>query len=183
MFGLPWLTRAHGQRIDNLLERLGIGSLGKRHIRDLSGGQQQRVFLARALVREPRLLLLDEPTSGVDIKTRHDVLHLLAELNHEGVTIVLTTHDLNSVAAHLPMVVCLNRRVVAVGAPGSVLTPSILEATYGAEMVVVRDGELTLIADKLGVFRDLSNQHSHPEGADHRHADADESGSTERVSS
>ena len=52
-----------------------------------------RVFLARALVREPRLLLLDEPTTGVDIKTRHDVLHLLAELNHEGVTVVLTTHE------------------------------------------------------------------------------------------
>jgi zinc/manganese transport system ATP-binding protein len=169
IFSVPWISRAQRGRIDRLLDRLGIGELGDRHIRDLSGGQQQRVFLARALVREPRLLLLDEPTSGVDIKTRHDVLHLLAELNHDGVTVVLTTHDLNSVAAHLPMVVCLNRRVVAVGSPSSVFTPSILQATYGAEMVVVRDGDLTLIADKLGVFRDVSDQHSHPEGADHRH--------------
>ncbi len=129
----------------------------------------QRVFLARALVREPRLLLLDEPTTGVDIKTRHDVLHLLAELNHEGVTVVLTTHDLNSVAAHLPQVICLNRRLVAQGPPASIFTPSVLEATYGAEMVVVRQGELTVIADKLGVFRDITDQHSHPEGADHQH--------------
>lgn len=170
LFSLPWLSRSQRRTIDALLERLGIGELGDRHIRELSGGQQQRVFLARALVREPRLLLLDEPTSGVDIKTRHDVLHLLAELNHDGVTVVLTTHDLNSVAAHLPQVVCLNRRVVAYGAPAMVFTPGVLEATYGAEMIVVRDGELTLIADKLGVFRDITDQHSHPEGADHRHA-------------
>jgi zinc/manganese transport system ATP-binding protein len=171
LFSIPWLTRAERSRIETLLERLGIGELAERHIRELSGGQQQRVFLARALVREPRLLLLDEPTSGVDIKTRHDVLHLLADLNHEGVTVVLTTHDLNSVAAHLPQVVCLNRRVVAYGAPGNVFTPAVLEATYGAEMVVVRQGELTVIADRLGVFRDLTHQHSHLEGADHRHPD------------
>jgi zinc/manganese transport system ATP-binding protein/zinc transport system ATP-binding protein len=169
LFSLPWLGRAQRGRIQALLERLGIGDLADRHIRDLSGGQQQRVFLARALVREPRLLLLDEPTSGVDIKTRHDVLHLLSELNHDGVTVILTTHDLNSVAAHLPQVVCLNRRVVAAGPPASVFTPAILEATYGAEMVVVHQGELTLIADKLGVFRDITDQHSHPQGADHRH--------------
>jgi zinc/manganese transport system ATP-binding protein len=169
LFSVPWLRREERHKIDALLERLGIGELGGRHIRDLSGGQQQRVFLARALVREPRLLLLDEPTSGVDIKTRHDVLHLLAELNHDGVTVVLTTHDLNSVAAHLPQVVCLNRRVVAFGSPATVLTPGVLEATYGAEMIVVRDGDLTLIADKLGVFRDITDQHSHPEGADHHH--------------
>jgi zinc/manganese transport system ATP-binding protein len=170
LFSLPWVSRLQRRQIQSLLDRLGIGPLGKRHIRELSGGQQQRVFLARALIREPRLLLLDEPTSGVDIKTRHDVLHLLGELNHDGVTVVLTTHDLNSVAAHLPQVVCLNRRVVAYGAPASVFTPAVLEATYGAEMIVVRDGDLTLIADKLGVFRDVTDQHSHPEGADHRHS-------------
>jgi ABC-type cobalamin/Fe3+-siderophores transport system ATPase subunit len=97
------------------------------------------------------------------------MLHLLAELNHDGVTVILTTHDLNSVAAHLPEVVCLNRRVVAYGAPAAVFTPRVLEATYGAEMMFVRDGGLTLITDKLGVFPDIADQHSHPEGADHRH--------------
>ena len=170
LFGWPWLTRSQQARIQSLLDRLGIGALGERHIRELSGGQQQRVFLARALVRQPRLLLLDEPTSGVDIKTRHDVLHLLADLNHDGTTIVLTTHDLNSVAAHLPQVVCLNRRVVAYGPPSSVFTPAVLEATYGAEMLVVQQDGLTLIADRLGALHDIADQHSHPEGADHRHA-------------
>jgi zinc/manganese transport system ATP-binding protein len=169
LFSLPWLSREQHKRIEQLLLRLGIGELAGRHIRDLSGGQQQRVFLARALVREPRLLLLDEPTSGVDIKTRHDVLHLLADLNHDGVTVVLTTHDLNSVAAHLPSIVCLNRRLVAYGPPASVLTPSVLEATYGAEMLVMRQDGLTLISDRLGALRDIADQHSHPEGADHHH--------------
>ena len=74
----------------------------ERHIRELSGGQQQRVFIARALLRRPQLLLLDEPTSGVDVRTRHDVMHLLHELHHDGLAIVATTHDLNGIAAHLP---------------------------------------------------------------------------------
>jgi zinc/manganese transport system ATP-binding protein len=60
------------------------------------------VFLARAMLRRPQLLLLDEPTSGVDVRTRHEILHLLEELNREGVAMVLTTHDLNGIAAHLP---------------------------------------------------------------------------------
>ena len=100
-----------------MLERLGLGGLGDRHIRELSGGQQQRVFIARALLRRPDLLLLDEPTSGVDVRTRHEVIHLLHELHHDGLAIVLTTHDLNGIAAHLPRLVCLNREVIARGAP------------------------------------------------------------------
>src|SRR5262249_5252187 len=96
---LPWASRKDKLVGHETLERLGLAGLGGRHIRALSGGQQQRVFLARALISNPRLLLLDEPTSGVDIKTRNDVLCLLGEINQTGVTIVLTTHDLNSVAA------------------------------------------------------------------------------------
>jgi zinc/manganese transport system ATP-binding protein len=129
------------------MERLGIASLGRRHIRALSGGQQQRAFLGRALLSSPRLLLLDEPTAGVDIKTRDDILHLLDELNHEGVTILLTTHEINAVAAHLPWVVCVNERVIAEGPPSDVYTPDILRRTYGAEMTVVRHEGMTLVAE------------------------------------
>ncbi len=143
----PWARRGDRGRVHNLLDRLGIGAFASRHIRDLSGGQQQRLFLDRALVRDPELLLLDEPTSGVDIKTRDDILHLLAEIAASGVTIVLTTHELNAVAAHLPRVICLNRRVVAHGPPREVFTPEILSRTYGSAMTVVRHDDILLIAD------------------------------------
>jgi ABC-type Mn2+/Zn2+ transport system ATPase subunit len=122
-----------------VLERLGIGNLCRRHTRDLSGGQQQRTFLARALVGSPRLLILDEPTASVDVKTRDDILHLLVELNREGVTIVMTTHELNTVAAHLPRVVCVNGGIVAEGPPTDVFTGPLLSRTFNAEMRVVRD--------------------------------------------
>ena len=124
-----------------ILERLGIVEYARRHIRALSGGQQQRVFLARAMMRDSKLLLLDEPTTGVDIATRDDVLHMLADLNRDGVTIVLTTHELNAVAAHLPYVVCMNRQLIAHGPPEDVFTPEILGRTYNAKMnIVVHDG-------------------------------------------
>lgn len=144
----PWSRREDRAAAREMMERLGIAHLARRHIRELSGGQQQRVFLARALVSNPRLLLLDEPTSGVDIKTRDDILHLLDELNHQGVTVIMTTHELNAVAAHLPWVVCVNGRIVAEGPPAEVFTPEILKETYGAEMPVVRYRGLTLVAER-----------------------------------
>ena len=104
-----------------VLERLGIADLGGEHIRELSGGQQQRMFIARALVRRPDLLLMDEPTSGVEVGTRHEVLDLLDELNREGLAIVLTTHDLNGMASHLPHLIALQQRVIAAGAPSDVV--------------------------------------------------------------
>jgi zinc/manganese transport system ATP-binding protein/zinc transport system ATP-binding protein len=145
----PWPSRQDREAMAEILNRLGILPFRKRHIRSLSGGQQQRVFLARALMRSPRLLLLDEPTTGVDIRTRHDVLHLLHDLNRSGITIVLTTHDLNAVATHLPHVVCLNHRVVAEGHPHEVFTPETLSEAYGADMVVLRHDNLLVIADRL----------------------------------
>lgn len=138
---LPWPSREDRRAASEVLERLGIGGLEKRHIRELSGGQQQRTFLARALIGQPRILLLDEPTASVDVKTRDDILHLLVELNRAGVTIVMTTHELNAVAAHLPWVVCVNRAVIAQGPPHRVFTAPILTRTFGTEMRVVRDVE------------------------------------------
>ncbi len=131
-----------------VLERLGIADLGHRHIRELSGGQQQRVFIARALVGQPDLLLMDEPTSGVDVRTRHEVLHLLEELNHGGLSIALTTHDLNGMAAHLPHLICINKTIQGEGPPGVVLTSEILEATYGAPMDVLQHAGMPLVVDR-----------------------------------
>jgi zinc/manganese transport system ATP-binding protein/zinc transport system ATP-binding protein len=144
---LPWQGRAAREEAYEVMRRLGIEHLAKRQIRALSGGQQQRAFLGRALFSSPRMLLLDEPTAGVDIKTRDDILHLLDELNHEGVTIIMTTHEINAVAAHLPWVVCINGTVIAEGPPSEVYTPAILGRTYGAEMTVIKHNGMTLVAE------------------------------------
>jgi len=144
---LPWNRREAVEQAHAIMERLGIAPLARRHIRALSGGQQQRAFLGRALVSNPQLLLLDEPTAGVDIKTRDDILHLLDQLNHEGVTVIMTTHEINAVAAHLPWVVCINGGVIAEGPPSEVYTPEILKRTYGAEMAVFHYEGMTLVAE------------------------------------
>lgn len=138
---LPWASRLEKKRVGETLERLGLDGLGGRHIRDLSGGQQQRTFLARALIGNPRILVLDEPTASVDIKTRDDILHLLAELNRSGTTIVMTTHELNSLAAHLPWVVCVNGGIVAQGPPSLVFNDHIMSKTFDAEMRVLIDDQ------------------------------------------
>ena len=148
----PWPSRQERREAAEVLEHLGIGALGHRHIRDLSGGQQQRVFIARALVGKPDLLVLDEPTSGVDVRTRHEVLHLLAELHREGLAIVLSTHDLNGIAAHLPMLVCMNVSIAGRGAPRDVLTPEILERVYGAPMDVLEHAGMPFVVDRSGVL-------------------------------
>ncbi|MGI8686350.1 MAG: metal ABC transporter ATP-binding protein [Acidimicrobiales bacterium] len=145
---LPWPSRAERAEVAAVLERLELGDLAGRHIRELSGGQQQRMFIARALLGRPQLLLLDEPTSGVDVRTRHEVLHLLDELNGDGLAIVLTTHDLNGIAAHLPHLVCLNREVLGSGAPRDVLTSAVLERTYGSTMDVLEHGGMPIVVDQ-----------------------------------
>ena len=144
----PWASAAEKASVSAVLERLGIGDLGERHIRELSGGQQQRMFLARALLRQPQLLLLDEPTSGVDISTRHDILHLLADLHEDGMAIVLTTHDLNGIATHLPHLVCVNGQIVGEGTPHDVMTPNVLERTFGARMEVLEHLGVRLVVDE-----------------------------------
>ena len=145
---LPWASRADIADAEQTLERLGLEGLGSRHIRELSGGQQQRVFIARALLGRPKLLLLNEPTSGVDVRTRHDVMHLIHELHHDGLAILITTHDLNGIAAHLPQLVCLNREVIASGSPRSVIRPDVLERTYGAPLEVLSHGGMPVVLEQ-----------------------------------
>ncbi len=145
----PRPSRSERAEVSEVLERLGIADLSRRHIRELSGGQQQRMFLARALVRRPSLLLLDEPTSGVDVQTRHEVLHLLDDLNRDGLAIVLTTHDLNGMASHLPHLLALQHRVVASGPPHEVIVPSVIEEVFGARMEILQHLGLPLVVDSV----------------------------------
>jgi ABC-type Mn2+/Zn2+ transport system ATPase subunit len=175
---LPWPSAAERAAVAEILARLDIEHLRDRHIRELSGGQQQRVFIARAMLGEPELLLLDEPTSGVDVRLRHEILHLLDDLNARGLAIVLTTHDLNGIAAHLPRVVCLNRTVIGAGRPADVLTPDILERTYGASMQVLEHGGMPVVVDgfehrhePLGTHTHGTHGHAHHAHGEHRHGD------------
>ena len=164
----PWFRREEKELADRMMEQLGILHLAGRHIRELSGGQQQRAFLARALISSPSLLLLDEPTSGVDVKTRDDVMHLLHDLNHEGVTIVITTHEINAVAVHLPWLAVLHSengagRILAEGPPSRVITSEILYQTYGADMPVIHYEGMPIVAES-------PHRYGRNGGGDHAHS-------------
>jgi ABC-type Mn2+/Zn2+ transport system ATPase subunit len=162
----PWPSRADRVAADEVLDRLGLGDLAGRHIRELSGGQQQRTFIARALLGRPDLLLMDEPTSGVDLGTRHDVLHLLSDLHHDGLAVVVTTHDLNGIAAHLPHIVCLNTVVVGEGAPTEVLTTDVLERTYGVRMEILEHLGIPVVLDRRSLGE---HHHQHDQLGEHHH--------------
>jgi zinc/manganese transport system ATP-binding protein len=146
-----WLRRIgekEKRKLSETMERLNLSGLGKRHIRELSGGQQQAVFVGRALLGDPELILLDEPASGLDIRSRDDVIHFLHEINHQGVAIVITAHDLNWVAAHLPWAVCLNHRVIAEGRPNEVFTAKVLREVYSGELVVMHQDGMVMIGER-----------------------------------
>ena len=88
----------------------------------------------------------------MDIKTRDEVMHLLDELNHQDVTVIMTTHEINAVAAHLPWVVCVNKEIVASGPPDEVFTPPVLKKTYNAEINVTEYMGMKLVAETPHFF-------------------------------
>jgi manganese/iron transport system ATP-binding protein len=139
-----WPTKKDWSFVRKALSRVGVLDLGDRQINELSGGQQQRVFLAQALAQEAEILLLDEPFSGLDLPSQEGIFSILDELNEEGVTVLIATHDLNLAAERFDRVMLLNRRMIAYGAPKDALTsPALLEA-YGGQVHTL-EGEDGLI--------------------------------------
>jgi ABC-type Mn2+/Zn2+ transport system ATPase subunit len=130
------IRRADRERARAALARVGLGAEAGRRFGALSGGQRQRVLIARALVQDASVLLLDEPFTGVDRTSEATILRILDELRAEGRALLLSTHDVEQ-ARRWDLVLCLHGRQVAFGPPEVALTPHTLRATYGEEMVVV----------------------------------------------
>ncbi len=131
---LGWFRRPGKKERDRAaeaLEEVGILDLADRQISQLSGGQQQRVFLARALVQDAQVYLMDEPFQGVDATTERAIVNLLKELRSEDRTVIVVHHDLNTVSEYFDWMTLLNVRKIAAGPVEEVFTDENLEATYG----------------------------------------------------
>lgn len=123
--------------VEHALETVGITALETRRLGELSGGQRQRVFIARALATEAEILVLDEPTVGVDAQSREAFFDLLADLNREGMTVVLVEHDIGVVTTYATRVACLNRRLYFHGDAAQFGESDALVRAYGANQRVV----------------------------------------------
>lgn len=126
------IRESEKERAEEALGRVGAHALGTRRLAKLSGGELQRVFLARALVRRPDIVLLDEPATGVDFLAEHDLYDLLESYQHDtGATTVMITHDLSAARYHASKVVVLNRKLHGYGLPQDVLCESCLRDAFG----------------------------------------------------
>lgn len=123
------------------LDRVDIADLADRPLARLSSGQRQRAFIARALVNRPELLLLDEPTTGVDVETTGNLYTLLRELRKDGVTVVLVSHDVGVVATYVDNLACLNRSLVAHCRPDEEECSTAIAAMYGCDVAYLHHGK------------------------------------------
>jgi ABC-type Mn2+/Zn2+ transport system ATPase subunit len=143
---LPWWRRPgrrEREKARQALERVGLGALTEETFGELSGGQRQRVLIARALVQEAGVLLMDEPFTGLDRPSSELLEGLIVELASEGRGIVMATHDLEQ-ARRWDSVLCVNHRQIAVGEPEATLDRGVLEATYGGAIVEIPGGGVIL---------------------------------------
>jgi ABC-type Mn2+/Zn2+ transport system ATPase subunit len=140
---LPWWRRpgrAEREAARSALRRVGLADRVDTTFGDLSGGQRQRVLVARALVQDAPVLLLDEPFSGLDTASATQLEELLAALAAEGRTLLIATHDVDQ-ARGWDRVLCVNRRQIAYGEPEPTLTLPVLEQTYGSALVELPGGD------------------------------------------
>jgi len=128
-------------RVDDAMTRTGVANLADRPVGDLSGGQRQRVWIAMALAQEPRILLLDEPTTFLDLSHQIEVLDLLRTLNRtDGTTIVVVLHELNLAARYADdLIVMSGGRVLVHGAPSDVLTSDVVADAFDLDALVMPD--------------------------------------------
>lgn len=134
-----WRPFSHKDRDQAMhaLEQVRMDDLADAQIGALSGGQQQRVFLARALLSCGRVLLLDEPFTGVDIPTQEMLVALFERLRASGTAVIYATHDLQQAAVTSDNVVLLNRHIIAQGPPGDIMTGPVLKEAFGGQVIII----------------------------------------------
>ena len=137
--GFGRLSASDWERVDDALDTVGMTAFADRRVTQLSGGQRQRAFIARALASEADLLVLDEPTVGVDAESVEAFYDLLASLNDRGITILLIEHDLGAVTDHAERVVCLNGEVYFDGPTGEFVESDALARAFGTAANVLGD--------------------------------------------
>lgn len=128
-----WVSSEDKKLAMNYLKKVGMESFANRQISQLSGGQQQRVFIARALIQQADLYLMDEPFAGIDVTSTQVILELLKGLKEEGKTVFVVHHDLESVTSTFDWVILLNTRLIACGAVSEVFTPESVYRAYGKD--------------------------------------------------
>jgi ABC-type Mn2+/Zn2+ transport system ATPase subunit len=120
------------------LQNVAMSSFLDTPLGNLSGGQQRRVFIARALAQNPEILLLDEPTTGIDSPTSHSIIELIRKLHKElRLTIIFVTHEINMISAFIDRLVLLNKHIIACGKPKDILVKDILSKVYGKEVMIL----------------------------------------------
>ena len=124
-------SKTDKQKVQEAMQRVNIEHLAHRQIGELSGGQKKRVFLARALAQQSKIILLDEPFTGVDVQTENAIVDLLGQLRNEGHLILVSTHNLGSVPDFCDQVVMINRTVIAAGSTETTFNQHNLELVFG----------------------------------------------------
>jgi zinc transport system ATP-binding protein len=131
-FGFGFTGKEDRRAVERALETVGIANLADRRVSRLSGGQQQRTFIARALAVDAEILVLDEPTVGVDAESREEFYDLLHNLNGDGLTVILVEHDIGVVTEHADRIACLNRTLYFHGNADEFEASGVLTDAYGA---------------------------------------------------
>ena len=150
--GLSWPSKARRIEVDRMLRAVGADGFAEQRIGLLSGGQQQRVLVAHALVRRPRLLLLDEPLANLDVRSTAEIVALLRRLSREyGAAVLLSAHDMNPLLSAMDRIVYLANGAAVAGRPEEVVRTEVLSSLYGYHVDVVRvHGRVVVVAAEAG---------------------------------
>jgi zinc/manganese transport system ATP-binding protein len=150
--GLSWPSKTRAALVDRMLEAVGADGFAEQRIGLLSGGQQQRVLIAHALVRRPRLLLLDEPLANLDVRSTAEIVALLRRLSRQsGAAVLLSAHDMNPLLSAMDRIVYLANGSAVAGRPDAVVRTEVLSSLYGYHVDVVRvHGRVMVVAAEAG---------------------------------